>query len=303
MFDSNNKDCSRNCWYAAGAGGVLLAAILLFVAQYGFFKSVLFGLIFFALLGFFLAWAFCTGENEAAVTPDLPKPTAKSDTSPPPAVSPVAQAAPAAAAVVRSEPDAAETPKPKAKPQTAEPKTKTTAAKAAKPAEPTAKPAAKSTKQAGKATGKPAEKAASAKSSKVAATPKAPAKPAAAKKAPAAKPEPSTASALDAALSKSKDAPVAGQPEMLDKPRGGKADDLKLIKGVGPALEKILNDVGVWHFDQVASWKAKDIAFVDAKMQRFSGRITRDEWVKQAKILAKGGTTEFSARASKGEVY
>ncbi|MDH5530647.1 MAG: hypothetical protein OEY05_11470 [Paracoccaceae bacterium] len=137
----------------------------------------------------------------------------------------------------------------------------------------------------------------------MAATPKAPAKPAAAKKAPAAKPEPSTASALDAALSKSKDAPVAGQPEMLDKPRGGKADDLKLIKGVGPALEKILNDVGVWHFDQVASWKAKDIAFVDAKMQRFSGRITRDEWVKQAKILAKGGTTEFSARASKGEVY
>jgi predicted flap endonuclease-1-like 5' DNA nuclease len=281
---------------------------LLFVAQYGFFKSVLFGLIFFALLGFFLAWAFCTGENEASVTPDLPKPTAKTDTSPPPAVSPAAQAAPAAAAVVRSEPVAAETPKPKAKPQTAKPKTKATVAKAAKPAEPAAKPAAKSIKKTDKATGKPVEKAAPAKSSKAAASPKAPAKPAAAKpaaakKAPAAKSKPSTASALDAALSKSKDAPVAGQPEMLDKPRGGKADDLKLIKGVGPALEKILNDVGVWHFDQVASWKAKDIAFVDAKMQRFSGRITRDEWVKQAKILAKGGTTEFSARASKGEVY
>ncbi|MFZ1727154.1 MAG: NADH:quinone oxidoreductase, partial [Albidovulum sp.] len=149
-----------------------------------------------------------------------------------------------------------------------------------------------------KAAAKPAVKA------KPATKPKAKssaAKPAVVKKA--AKPEGSTASALDAALAKSKDARDTATPDMLVAPRGGKADDLKMIKGVGPALEKLLNEVGVWHYDQVASWKARDIAFVDAKMARFSGRIARDEWVKQAKILAKGGATEFSARAAKGDMY
>ena len=52
-----------------------------------------------------------------------------------------------------------------------------------------------------------------------------------------------------------------------------------------------------------SDWKAKDIAFVDDKMEGFKGRITRDEWVKQARVLAQGGSTEFSARVSKGDVY
>ncbi len=81
----------------------------------------------------------------------------------------------------------------------------------------------------------------------------------------------------------------AGKPELLKKPRAGsKADDLKLIWGVGPAFEKLLNKVGVWHFDQVASWNAADIKHVDALLKGFHGRIARDEWVKQAKKLAKG---------------
>ena len=102
-------------------------------------------------------------------------------------------------------------------------------------------------------------------------------------------------------MGKTKDAPApAATPLLLTTPRGGKGDDLKLIIGIGPALEKLLNSVGVWHFDQMASWKAKDIAFVDGKMEGFHGRITRDEWVKQAKILAKGGTVEDVERAVKG---
>ncbi len=109
---------------------------------------------------------------------------------------------------------------------------------------------------------------------------------------------PGLAAGLDAALAKSKDEPIAA-PELLSAPREGRADDLKLIKGVGPKLEALLNEVGVWHFDQIAAWKAKDIAFVDEKMVGFHGRITRDEWVKQAKLLAKGGSTEFSKRARK----
>ena len=74
-------------------------------------------------------------------------------------------------------------------------------------------------------------------------------------------------------------------PELLKKPRG-KADDLKLIWGVGPAFEKLLNKTGVWHFDQIASWASADIDHVDALLKGFHGRIRRDEWVKQAKKLA-----------------
>jgi NADH-quinone oxidoreductase subunit E len=85
----------------------------------------------------------------------------------------------------------------------------------------------------------------------------------------------------------------SGGPELLKKPRG-KADDLKLIWGVGPAFEKLLNKTGVWHFDQVASWSAADIKHVDALLKGFQGRIARDEWVKQAKKLAKGWRPENS---------
>jgi NADH-quinone oxidoreductase subunit E len=79
-----------------------------------------------------------------------------------------------------------------------------------------------------------------------------------------------------------------GKPELLTKPRGGKGDDLKLIWGVGPALEKMLNKMGIWHFDQIADWSAKDVAYVDERLEGFKGRAKRDEWVKQAKKLAKG---------------
>lgn len=103
---------------------------------------------------------------------------------------------------------------------------------------------------------------------------------------------------LDAALAKSKERVPDASPERLAAPRRGRADDLQLIKGVGPAIEQQLNQIGIWHFDQIASWKARDIAFVDSLMVGFHGRITRDEWVKQAKILARGGQTEFSERAA-----
>lgn len=80
---------------------------------------------------------------------------------------------------------------------------------------------------------------------------------------------------------------IEGRPELLKKPKG-KADDLKLIWGVGPALEKMLNTMGVWHFDQIASWSAKELAWVDERLEGFKGRAKRDEWVKQSKKLAKG---------------
>lgn len=74
---------------------------------------------------------------------------------------------------------------------------------------------------------------------------------------------------------------------MLDAPEGGQADDLKKISGVGPKLEQTLNELGIWHYEQVAQLTKKDIAWVDERL-RFKGRIERDDWVGQAKTLAKG---------------
>ena len=80
---------------------------------------------------------------------------------------------------------------------------------------------------------------------------------------------------------------IDGRPELLKKPYGT-ADDLKLIWGVGPALEKLLNKMGIWHFNQIANWSAKEISWVDEKLEGFKGRAKRDEWVRQSKKLAKG---------------
>ncbi len=92
-------------------------------------------------------------------------------------------------------------------------------------------------------------------------------------------------------------------PVKLDAPRDGKADNLKEIKGVGPKLEALLNSMGFYHFDQIAGWSAEEVAWVNANLEGFSGRVSRDNWVEQAKVLAAGGETEFSKRVGDGDVY
>lgn len=87
-------------------------------------------------------------------------------------------------------------------------------------------------------------------------------------------------------------------PDRLDGAREGQPDNLKLIKGVGPKLEALLHRMGYFHFDQVANWTASDVAWMDDNLEGFKGRVTRDDWVAQAKILASGGETEFSRRES-----
>jgi NADH-quinone oxidoreductase subunit E len=98
-------------------------------------------------------------------------------------------------------------------------------------------------------------------------------------------------------------AEVAGaEPALLSAPREGGADDLKQLKGVGPKLEQVLNELGVYHFDQVAGWTEAEIAWIDDRL-KFRGRIQRDGWVEQARTLAAGGTTEFADKVKKGDVY
>ena len=95
----------------------------------------------------------------------------------------------------------------------------------------------------------------------------------------------------------------ADKPATLTGARDGKADDLKLIKGVGPKLEDMLHTLGFFHFDQIAAWKTNELAWVDQNLEGFKGRATRDEWVDQAQKLASGAETEFSARAKKDGIY
>jgi predicted flap endonuclease-1-like 5' DNA nuclease len=62
-------------------------------------------------------------------------------------------------------------------------------------------------------------------------------------------------------------------------------DDLKLIVGVGPVLERMLHNLGVTTFRQIALWSERDSAEFDAKLPEFPGRIERDQWVTQAREL------------------
>lgn len=80
------------------------------------------------------------------------------------------------------------------------------------------------------------------------------------------------------------------KPALLIAPRGpaGKGDDLKLIWGVGPALEKMLNGMGIWHFEQIAAWNEMNLRWVDQNLGTFRGRAVRDKWIEQATKLATG---------------
>lgn len=258
MRDQSTTICRRNCWVAGALAAGLLWLALVLMAGYPAGQGLVIAIIVFLLLSFFLIWAFCSGA-ETRIEPVADTRPVAAPASAPQVVADPAPSAPLMAAPVVTAPVL---PAPVA-----------TMPLEAAPARPVASVAsdtgAKPRKSAKPAAAKPVAKA----------------KPAAAEKsARTAKPR---AAGLDAAMGRTKEASQSGTP-LLSRPRGGKGDDLKLIIGVGPVLEKLMNGIGVWHFDQVAAWKAADIALVDSKMGSFRGRITRDGWVKQARLLAKG---------------
>lgn len=80
-------------------------------------------------------------------------------------------------------------------------------------------------------------------------------------------------------------ATAEARPQGIAAPRGGVADDLKRISGIGPASEKKLNALGIWHFDQMAAWSPAELAWVGDYLA-FHGRIEREDWIGQAHALA-----------------
>ncbi len=87
------------------------------------------------------------------------------------------------------------------------------------------------------------------------------------------------------------------KPAGLKAARKGKADDLQIIEGIGPVLEKLCHGLGIFHFDQIAGWAAPEIAWMDGNLKGFRGRVTRDKWVAQAKLIGEVGIEEFLIRA------
>ena len=103
------------------------------------------------------------------------------------------------------------------------------------------------------------------------------------------------------AAASGKKAEVAGEkPETLAVAAEDQ-DDLKRIKGIGPKNEDALNELGIYTFRQIAEWTPSNVDWVEDFMS-FPGRIEREDWIGQAKLLASGAETEFSKRVDAGDV-
>jgi predicted flap endonuclease-1-like 5' DNA nuclease len=82
---------------------------------------------------------------------------------------------------------------------------------------------------------------------------------------------------------------TAREPAFLPAPNG-MGDDLLLIKGIGPKLNQLLHDLGIWHYKQIAGWTPEEIAWINAKLD-FQGRVQRERWVLQSRELASKSAT------------
>ena len=248
--------CALGCWLVGAGIGVIVAALLMVMGGWGFLNGVLGGVVMAVVTGSLFSWIICKPLPETTET--TVKPSAK--------VSPAPAAAPA-------------DPAPEVNPvQTADPVEDEAPATSAAPSgtiKPEIKPSAPLKGQAELASRK-GEWSYD--------------KPATATFDPVTAPDQSKTEETPAPAAKPARAAVAkdGKPELLTGPRDGDADDLKRISGVGPKLEQQLNALGVYHYDQVASWRKKEIEWVDSQLT-FKGRIERDSWIAQAKVLAIGG--------------
>ncbi|MEX0346608.1 MAG: ATP-binding cassette domain-containing protein [Rhizobiaceae bacterium] len=122
-------------------------------------------------------------------------------------------------------------------------------------------------------------------------------KPAAKKAKASAAKSPAGKTGAKSAKAKPGTAKGDSRPPRMRKP--SKPDDLKRISGVGPKLEGVLNGLGIYKYEQIAKWKKAERNWVDEHLN-FKGRIERDDWISQAKALAKEAakTEKASTRKS-----
>ncbi|MER8895623.1 proton-conducting membrane transporter [Mesorhizobium sp. M0676] len=154
----------------------------------------------------------------------------------------------------------------------------------------TSAPSAKPSSSAPAALVSTAAKAKSAPAAKPAPAKPAAAKPAAAKSA-AAKPAASKPAAAKAAPKTAASKPAAVPKKAA--PAAGKADNLRRLIGIGPVNDKLLKGLGVTTYAQIAGWTAADVKRIEDTLN-FDGRVAREKWVEQAKLLAAGDEKEFA---------
>ena len=99
--------------------------------------------------------------------------------------------------------------------------------------------------------------------------------------------------AIDAMPAEPEPAPAQTSPAPV---ADGPPDELTRMKGVGPKVAALLNGLGVTRFDQIAAWTEADVARVDAQLGAFKGRVQRDQWIEQARLLAAGDTAAYEAK-------
>lgn len=92
---------------------------------------------------------------------------------------------------------------------------------------------------------------------------------------------------------------AAGEAPPMPQAAPEQNDDLSKIKGVGPKLVALLNSLGVTRYDQIAGWTDEDIDRIDAQLGAFAGRVRRDNWVEQARLLGSGDTAGYEAKFGK----
>ena len=109
-------------------------------------------------------------------------------------------------------------------------------------------------------------------------------------------PEPEPEPVAAAAPAPVEAAPPPPAPEPAPAPA---ADDLSRIKGLGPKLQRLLPELGITTFAQIAALTEADLAELDTKLGAFAGRPAKDNWVEQAKFLAAGDTAGFEAQFGK----
>lgn len=311
-----DSGCRGKAWIGGAGAGLAVFFWVLAVAGFGFGAAVFLGVLTFLFLGAVLVWAFCTGADltfeeapQGFEVPDIPAPIV-----PVPEVAPVAAPMPVAAPVAPAEPpevvaedvvSAATASLAEAAPVEEAPVAETPVADpapedAAAEAE---RKAARMARRKAKAEAAEAAAAEAAGAEAAGAVETDPALEAERKAARAARRKArfeaqARAEAEAAAPAESEPAEPSGtKPAGLAAPRGGRADELRLIEGVGPKLEEVLHGWGIFHFDQIAGWGPAEVAFADSQVPRFKGRCSRDKWVAQAKIIVEEGVDAFLERA------
>lgn len=98
-----------------------------------------------------------------------------------------------------------------------------------------------------------------------------------------------------------KNSSLDNKPLVMSFPKPTGKDNLKKIKGIDNAIETDLNSLGIYHFDQIASWSNKNCDWVEAFLLQ-PGCAKQNQWVEQAKILKSGKETIYSQKVENGEI-